>query len=183
MCWRTRLGDADGMDRRARRAIQAAPPAAPVLPGRGGSAAGRTRLERLALAGAMWSVLFAAAHFYWAGGGRLGTADNLGAISDRPLFLAYDLAAGLGLLCAAAVATVLARGLRGGRLRSHLLSATLCGAVVALVRGVGGLAQDAITVAMGRGPGVGVIYDLWFAVAGVVFLVSAQGLRRQVPGR
>jgi len=152
----------------------------PVLPG---PAASRTRFETLALAGATGAVLFAAAHFYWAGGGRLGTADNLGAISDRPLFLAYDLAAGLGFLCAAAVATVLATGLLGGRLRSHLLSATLCGAVLALVRGAGGLAQDAITVAMGRGLGVGVMYDFWFAVAGVVFLVSARGLRRQVPGR
>jgi len=176
-----RLGDTHGMDRRTPRAIKASPPGDPVLADRGRAAAGRTSYERLALAGAIWSALFALAHFYWASGGRLGTTDNLVPISHRPLFLAYDLAAGLVLLSAAAVATVLTSGLLKARLWSGLLTVTVWGAVIALVRGASGLAQDTIAAALGRGTDVGVIYDIWFAVAGAVFIFAARGLRRQGP--
>jgi Protein of unknown function (DUF3995) len=142
------------------------------------TAAGLQSYERLAQAGAIWCLVFAVTHFYWAGGGRLGT-NNVAAISNRPLFLAYDLAAGFVFLAAAAVATVLTRRLIDARLRSRLLTATIWGAVVALVRGVGGITQDVVTASMGHGVGIGVSYDIWFAVAGVVFLVAGLGLRRR----
>ena len=55
-----------------------------------------------AVVGGTWPLLFAAAHYYWAAGGRLGVPGIARVVTSRPWFLAYDLAAGLGFTVAAA---------------------------------------------------------------------------------
>lgn len=56
------------------------------------------------------------------------------------------------------------------------------GAVLALLRWFGGLVQDTLATVSGRPPGPGMLYDVWFVIAGIVFYVAARGLRRS-PGK
>jgi len=140
----------------------------------------RRRPRRLAGIGAAWTVLFASVHFYWAAGGRLGTAAGSGPMSDRTWFLVYDLAAATIFVAAAAVACLLATGGSQGRFEALLVRATWWGALLALVRGGAGLAQDGVMVIVNahlKDLALGAAYDGWFTIAGVVFLLVARGLR------
>lgn len=123
----------------------------------------------LALAGGAGSFLFALVHLYWALGGRIGVPDDVDDIQDRPLFLAYDLAAALIFLLAAwmALELVLPRWWRWSR--SALAQWCLWGGTVSLLRGGGGLVQTAF---MPELYGVSTLYDAVFAVGGVLFAAA-----------
>lgn len=133
----------------------------------------------LAAAGAAWSALFAAAHFYWASGGRAGVPGTAAPIGDRPLFLAYDLAAGVVFTAAAGAGIILARTRDDRPPPAWLVTAVTWGSVLSLLYGAGGLIKDMTTLAAGHAPGTGIVYDLWFATAGMLFLTAARGLRPQ----
>jgi hypothetical protein len=139
------------------------------------------RLPRaLAGFGSGWALLFATAHFYWAAGGRVGVGAAAGPIGNRPWFLAYDLAAAVVFVTGCVIGVVLASGAGSARMRGRLLVLTFWAAVLGLVRGAVGLVQDGITAALGHPLDIGVLYDAWFAVAGIVFLIATRGLRAAV---
>ncbi len=138
----------------------------------------------LLLAGAAWAMGFAVVHLYWAAGGRAGVPAGAGAIGARPWFLAYDLVAAAALAAAAVTGVALAAGWGGAGRRRWLRRAAVAGALVALLRGGVGVVQDVVlAVTDGPGPGVGAIYDVWFAAAGVLFLPAALRLRRERASR
>lgn len=127
-----------------------------------------------ALAG-VWSLVFAAPHFFWAVGGRagLGTA---AAAADAALqqgwFAAYNLAAGCLGIVGALVALALARGV-GPRARRWLLTASIVASVVLLIRGALGLTLLGAD-ALGRTPDdqmplVLLLIEPWFVLGGVAF--------------
>lgn len=119
--------------------------------------------------GVAWTLAFAVAHVYWAAGGRVGVPPSSALISHRPAFLAYDLVSATVLIAAAGVARSLAAAPT-----ATLLRLTVVGAAVALVRGLVGLGQDAVSMLGGHAITVGMSYDVWFAAAGVLFLVIAR---------
>lgn len=133
----------------------------------GGMAPNRRILIRLGIG---WTVAFALAHVYWAGGGRVGVPADSAPIAQRPAFLAYDIASALVLFAAAGIAA---------RLLSTptpwLRRITYIGALVALARGGVGVGQDALALSAGGGVSIGMLYDVWFTVAGVLFLLSVAG--------
>ncbi len=89
-------------------------------------------------------------------------------ISERPIFLTYDLVAGGLMFAAAGVAAGLARGDISRRVMGVLLRATLVGSLLALVRGVPALVWDVLS---GAQPGLGLFADFWFVVAGAAGLL------------
>jgi hypothetical protein len=127
-----------------------------------------------------WAGSFAALHLFWAMGGRVGVPRSAAPISERPVFLAYDLLAA-GLLSVAAV--LAGRATLARRVRFIVTAAAL----LALMRGAGALLQDALYLVLDRRPGgfaFGVLYDCWFVVAGVSFFVLVRrhvGNRRPAP--
>lgn len=134
--------------------------------------------RRWAFAGGLLAAAFAAVHGYWAAGGRLGVPAGTADIATRPGFLAYDIAMGVVLAAAAAIGVVLASPTGGGRRRLFLVHLALVGGVAALVRGGLGLLQDATGAMSGTDVHpVGVLADIWFTSAGVVFVLAAHRLR------
>lgn len=133
----------------------------------------------VAAALAAWSVGFALVHVAWALGWRAGVPADVAPISERPVFLTYDLVAAVLMVGAAVVACVLAWGPQGPSVRSRLRVAVLVGSVAALLRGVPAVGIDVVTWS---GSTVGVLSDLWFTVAGAAGLVlwrlTAGELRR-----
>lgn len=119
--------------------------------------------RRIGIFLALWSFGFALVHVAWALGWRGGMPDSFPPISERPVFLMYDVVAGLLMFAAAGVSVLLARGRLPHRAKSLLLRATLVGAVAALVRGAPALMLDA---AERVSFGVGLFADIWFTVAG-----------------
>jgi len=119
--------------------------------------------------GPYWALGFAGLHLYWAAGGRLGlpaAAD----VSGRSWLLVYDLIAG-GLFLAAAVIGRLLLGSQLSRPRPQILRLlTLAGVVLALARAWVGLAQDATVILLLHQLPPAILYDLWFLVAGLIFL-------------
>lgn len=116
-------------------------------------------------------------HVAWALGWCAGLDPDFAPISERPWFLAYDLAAGLLMFAAGAIAWLLARGGLTHRLRARLVTLTLIGSVLSLARGVPALWWDA---AAGETGVVSLGADIWFTVAGLIglalaFVVRAQG--------
>ncbi len=89
-------------------------------------------------------------------------------ISERPVFLTYDLVSGGLMFAAAWVALTLIRGDMSQRVRDLLLRATLVGSLLALLRGVPALVWDVLA---GAEPGVGLFADVWFVVAGAAGLL------------
>lgn len=117
---------------------------------------------------ALWSFGFACVHVAWALGWRAGMPDSFPPISERPVFLVYDLLAAAAMYGASVVAWVVARGRVTPRVHRVLLRATLVGSAVALARGVPALVWDAVT----RAPwGLGLAADVWFTAAGLLGLV------------
>lgn len=132
------------------------------------------RGRALAGLGATCSLLFGLVHFYWAIGGTVGTDDAKGAMSDRPWFLAYDIAAGIIFVAVAAGAAALSAKVGNPRLRAQLVTACRWGGSLALLRGGLALVQD---VAMFDEIRIGVVYDLVFTLGGLIFLRAARLLR------
>lgn len=127
--------------------------------------------------GPYWALGFAALHLYWAGGGRLGVPTGTSAIADRRWFLAYDLIAAAVFLIAAVIGRLLLAERLSWPRRRLLRTLTLIGAVAALIRAWVGLAQDAVLILLLHRVEVGMVYDLWFLVAGLVFLPVAREVR------
>lgn len=134
----------------------------------------RTALLRI---GIVWTLAFAACHVYWAVGGRVGGPADSAPIRSRPVFLAYDISSAIVL----AGAVLVAVGLSSAP-TPRLVRLTTLGALVALARGGIGLVQNTVSVATGDGFTIGMLYDAWFAIAGVMFLVIARGFRNQATG-
>lgn len=76
-----------------------------------------------------------------------------------------------GVICNAAgvIGIVLAQAAGSARLRRWPLVLTFVGAVLSMLRGFAGLVQDIVIAVISRRSDIGVFYDLWFAIAGVVF--------------
>lgn len=129
---------------------------------------------------AVWSFAFACVHMAWALGWRAGVPPEAEPIAERPWFLAYDVAAGVLMYAAAAVAVLLARGGLSDRIRGRLMTATLIGSLLALARGVPALVWD---MSAGEFTGVGFGADAWFTVAGLLGLVLWRGVRAVTVGR
>jgi hypothetical protein len=132
----------------------------------------------------IWSLVFAAPHFYWAAGGRAGLGAQVGA-ADVALaqgwFAAYNLAAGcLGIL-GALLALALDRGWAGPRLHRPLLVAAAVAGAVLLARGVLGvtlLVIDELGGAPGgRPPAVLLAIEPWFVLGGLAYAGLAWSLR------
>lgn len=130
---------------------------------------------------AVWSFGFACVHVAWALGWRAGVPADAAPISERPVFLAYDVLAGVLMFVAAAVCLLLARGGLPRRARRLLEVATVVGAGLALARGVPALVWDVATGEVGAHLGFAV--DGWFTVAGVAGLALVRASRsRQSDG-
>lgn len=129
--------------------------------------------RRLGFLLSFWSFGFACVHMAWGAGWRGGLPADFAPISDRPWFLAYDLAAGALMYAAAGVALLLALG----RTTPLLVRATVIGSWLALARGVPALVFD---LGSGELTGVGFGADVWFTVAGVLGLALARTARRSV---
>lgn len=140
---------------------------------------------------ALWSLVFAGLHFYWASGGRAGLgaqAVAADAALQRSWFAAYNLAAGcLGLL-GAVMALVLARHGGGHRVRRWLSRAAAAASVILLVRGFPGSTLIAVSLLKGtfdpRTPAVLLAIEPWFVLGGLAYGVMALHQRRacQQPG-
>lgn len=134
--------------------------------------------RRWAFVGGLWAWAFAAVHVYWATGGRAGVPTGVAAIGSRPAFLAYDLTAAVVLVVSGAIAVLLAAPTGGGRHRLFLVHLALVGGVASLLRGGLGLLQDATTAITGEVVGnAGLLADLWFTSAGVLFVLVGWRLR------
>ena len=127
--------------------------------------------RRLGVLLSAWSFGFACVHMAWALGWRAGVPADAAPISQRPVFLAYDLLAGVLMYSAAWVALRLATG----RVSVLLVRATVAGSVIALARGVPALAWDVTTGHLG---GVAAAADVWFTLAGIGGLALVRSLRR-----
>ncbi|MGH3435352.1 MAG: hypothetical protein ACRDRN_02680 [Sciscionella sp.] len=102
-------------------------------------------------------------------------------IGQRPGFLAYDLVAGVVFSAAAAIGVLLAY--RPTRARPWLVTLTAWGALLGLLRGLVGVVQDALDVTSGRPLTTGAAYDVWFLIAGLIFLTVANSLCHTPPSR
>jgi hypothetical protein len=129
-----------------------------------------------------WALLFACLHLFWALGGSSGLASSAGTelAAERP---AWFVAAGLWgvavlLLIAAALAVALARG-------PHRRLLSPAGGAVGLLLVVRGLGIEVLMLA-GAYDGNGaispgqqhwslVLWNPWFVVGGVAFLLAALG--------
>ena len=130
--------------------------------------------RRLGVLVSAWSFGFACVHLAWAVGWRAGVPADAAPISQRPVFLVYDLLAGVLMYAAAVVALRLATG----RVSAVLVRVTVAGSVIALARGVPALAWDLATGHLG---GVAAAADVWFTLAGVGGLALVRSLRRREP--
>ena len=91
-------------------------------------------IRRVGIFLALWSFGFACVHVAWALGWRAGVPDSASPISERPVFLTYDLVSGGLMFVAAGVAVSLIREDMSQRVRDLLLRATLVGSLLALLR-------------------------------------------------
>ena len=123
---------------------------------------------------ALWSFGFACVHVAWALGWRGGVPGSAAPISERPVFLTYDLVSGCLMFAASGVAVLLTREGLSERLRSGLLRATLVGSLLALLRGLPALLWD---VWDGAPLGLGLFADVWFVVAGATGLLLWNAVR------
>ena len=137
---------------------------------------------------AVWSLVFAAPHFYWAFGGRAGLGAQAAAADaalEQTWFAAYNLvAASLGVI-GAALAWALASGWGRSRMRSWLTRAAAAAAVVLLLRGLLGLTLLAVSMLRGRSdpqvPGVLLAVEPWFVMGGLAYGAVALAHRQAPP--
>ena len=136
----------------------------------------------------IWSLIFAAPHFYWALGGRAGLGTQAAA-ADAALqqgwFATYNLAAGcLGIL-GALVALVLAKRWGSQRVRRWLLIAATAACAVLLLRGMLGLTLLGVELLKGtfdeQTPAVILAIEPWFVVGGLAYGGMAVHQRKAAP--
>lgn len=130
------------------------------------SSVGTMRTSSLSRLLAFWCLWFAILHFAWALGWRWGMPVGQAPIMDRPLFLAYDLAAGVVIMVAAVIAGWMSNN--EDLLRRRVLARVLfVASVVAGLRGVVGVLGDVTMIFSGSQVSVvSALADLWFVVAG-----------------
>ena len=134
---------------------------------------------------ATWSFIFAAAHFFWALGGRAGLGTQSAAADQalaKPWFAAYNIVAGVLGVGGMLVALVLSSR-RGSRsVRRWLLAAAVVAGFVLLLRGVLGLillALDVLGDSLDRHvPALLLAIEPWFVLGGVAYLIMVAALRR-----
>lgn len=138
------------------------------------------------IAAVTWSLVFAAPHFYWAGGGRAGLggqATAADAALQQGWFAAYNLVAGCLGVAGAVVATVLASAKGGGRGRRLLLLASTVASAVLLLRGTLGVILLGIGALDGAPaeptPTVLLVIEPWFFLGGLVFAGMVLSQRRR----
>lgn len=158
------------------------------------SAPGSAYEPRYAYLAFIWCGAFAALHVYWAVGGRVWLASSAGVdlATRRPaLFVMAGLwGAALLLLLGAALSAALARGRPRGRLqRVAVIAGWLVGTVL-LARGVVlqlVLVTDAGGVASSVGPSEVhwslILWNPWFMLGGILFLLTAHRFGRLGRGR
>lgn len=134
----------------------------------------------------IWSLIFAAPHFYWAVGGRAGLgaqADAADAALEQGWFAAYNLAAG----CLAVLGLALALALSGRgssrRVRRWLLAFTIAASVVLLLRGMLGLTLLAVSAMQGnfdrQTPAILLAVEPWFVLGGLAYAGLALHQRKR----
>lgn len=132
---------------------------------------------------AFWCLWFAILHFAWALGWRWGVPVGQAPIVDRPLFLAYDLAAGVVIMVAAVIAGWMSKNEDLLR-RRGLARVIFVASMVAGLRGIVGVLGDVNMVFSGfQVPVVSALADLWFVVAGSLGAVLWLRHRRRIPTR
>lgn len=124
----------------------------------------------------VWSLIFAAPHFYWAVGGRAGLGAQAAAADaalQQTWFAVYNVTAGCLAIVGVSVAVTLAKGWGGQRLRRWLLIAATAAAVTLLLRGVLGVALLAVSLLRGMfdddTPAILLAIEPWFLVGGLVY--------------
>lgn len=128
------------------------------------------------LAVEVWSLVFAAPHFYWASGGRaeLGAqAAAADAALQQTWFAAYNLVAGcLGVL-GAVMALALATNRFGCALRRWLVLAAAAACAILVVRGLLGVTLLGVAQLHGtldpHTPTVLLAIEPWFVLGGLVY--------------
>lgn len=125
---------------------------------------------------AVWSLIFAAPHFFWALGGRAGLgpqAAEADAALQQSSFVVYNVAAGFLAILGVAVAMTLAKGWGGRRLRGWLLIAATAAAVTLLLRGLLGVALLAVSLLRGtfddETPVILLAIEPWFLLGGFAY--------------
>lgn len=113
------------------------------------------------------SVWFAVLHVLWALGWRWGIPASMPSVSERPLFLVYDLVAAVLMVFLAVVAAIVARqpAMLDRRLwRGFLvLTAVVCG-----LRALLGIVGDVSALRNGTLTAVSALADAWFLVTAVL---------------
>ena len=130
------------------------------------------RADRATAAATAWAVLFAVAHAYWALGGRVGVPGDTDPIAERPLFLVYDVVA--GVLCLMGAALLIA--LRGARRRSAaprrgVITALRLGGAMLALRAAVGLVGDAVLIVGGE-LRASMLFDVWFLLGAALFALA-----------
>jgi len=141
-----------------------------------------------------WCVAFAALHVYWAVGGDIGLASSAGVdlATRRPaLFVAVGLwGTALLLLLGAGFTAALARSRPRGRLRRLAVVVSWLVGVALVARGVV-LELVLMTGGGGVAAAVGaleihwslVLWNPWFTLGGVAFLLTARRFGQRSPSR
>lgn len=140
------------------------------------ASAGSASGLRWAVLVTVWSLIFAAPHFFWALGGRAGLGAQAAAADaalQQSSFAVYNLAAGCLAILGVAVAMTLAKGWGGRRLRRWLLIAAIAAAVALLLRGVLGVGLLAVSVLRGTFddeiPAILLAIEPWFLLGGFAY--------------
>lgn len=132
----------------------------------------------------VWCGWFAAVHVAWALGWRWGVPDRLPPISERPVFLAYDLVAACAMILLAAFALALARRPVILRANSWARNVLRFGVVVTGIRAVVGVIGDVALALHEQAPTtVTLVADLWFTVAAALMLALLAADHRATAGR
>ena len=125
------------------------------------------------MAAGIWAGAFAVVHVYWALGGRIGVPESAEPISQRTWFLVYDVVAGALCVLAVVLLVALARACRRSAPPQTLLLALRAGCAALALRGIVGLAGDAVLLARGE-PQTAMLFDVWF-LAGALLFAAALG--------
>ena len=143
----------------------------------------RSPLRWWSAATCVWSLVFAAPHFYWAAGGRAGLRAEAGAADaalSQSWFAAYNLATGVLAVVGAVVAVLLLRA--PGDFLRVLRAAAWVACAVLFLRGVVGMTGLAVEAARGviNSPPMLVAIEPWFLLGGVLFGVLAARTKPRV---
>lgn len=135
-----------------------------------------------------WSLAFAAVHFFWALGGRVGLDVSAGPelAGDRPQWFVASGLFGVGalLVCAAFIGWQMDRHHTPGRSPRFAWAYRVLGALVGAILLVRGLGLELLMVLGAVAPGGGItaaqivwtwlLWNPWFVLGGTCFLVAAR---------